>query len=335
MYYTAVMLLFISGRTDIPAFYTPWFMNRIREGFVDVRNPYYGEQVSRYRLDPEVTDCLVFCTKNPAPILPYISELKGRGFALYFFVTITPYGTDIEPNVPDKSAVMQSFRELSERTGSRNCCWRYDPVFIDETYSAAFHIRQFRQMAETLHGATDRCIISFIDLYQKTVKNFPGVKEVSEQDQRFLAQVFSRIGMESGITIETCAEKLDLTGCGVAKGICISRSIIEQTTGGHVIKKPGVQHLRKHCMCLPAHDIGSYNSCPHLCKYCYANYNEELVKKNHAMHDPSSPLLIGHAAADQHIHDAEQKSLLAERRTEPGQLPLFADLMQTGQAERN
>ena len=307
------MLIFASGRTDIPAFYSEWFMNRVRAGFVDVRNPYYGEHVSRYKLTRDLVDCFIFCTKNPAPILPYLDELKSREIGMYFHVTITPYEKDIEPNVPEKSAVMDSFIELSKALGKDRVCWRYDPIFINEKYSVSFHIKAFRAMAEKLHDSTDRCIISFIDLYQKTKKNFPGVKEVSENDQKFLASSLSRIAFENGIKIESCAEKTDLTSCGVEPGACVSRETVEKAAGIHLLSSVGKSNLRKHCICLPTNDIGAYNSCPHLCKYCYANYDARLVEKNFSLHNPNSTFLIGEAKENDIFKDARQKSFRDEQ----------------------
>ncbi|WP_294427620.1 DUF1848 family protein [uncultured Treponema sp.] len=303
------MLIFSSGRTDIPAFYSEWFLNRIRDGFVDVRNPYYSEQVARYKLTPDVVDCLVFCTKNPAPMIPHLEELKSKKMGLYFFVTITPYEKDVEPNVPEKEQVLDSFIEMSKILGKDQVCWRYDPIFTDEKYSVSFHIKAFRKMAEKLRGTTDRCMISFIDLYEKTKKNFPGIKEVSEQDQKFLAQSFSRIGFENDIKIESCAEKLDLTAYGVEQGACVSRQIVEKASGIHLLAKAGKSNLRKHCICLPTTDIGAYNSCPHLCKYCYANYDKRLVEKNFARHNPNSTFLLGESKPDDIFHYAKQESL--------------------------
>ena len=307
------MIIFASGRTDIPAFYSEWFMNRVREGFVDVRNPYYGEQVSRYKLTRDAVDCLVFCTKNPRPMLSHLEELKATGLGLYFFVTITPYEKDIEPTVPEKSEVMDSFIELSSSLGKQRVAWRYDPIFISEKYSVSYHIRTFRSMAEKLRDSTDRCIISFIDLYEKTKKNFPGVREVSEDDQKFLASSLSRIAAETGIRIESCAEELDLTSCGVEKGACVSREVIEGATGEHLLASVGKGNLRKHCICLPTNDIGAYNSCPHLCKYCYANYDARLVEKNFARHNPASSFLLGESKDDDKFHPAKQKILRDEQ----------------------
>ena len=300
------MILFASGRTDIPAFYSEWFANRVRAGFVDVRNPYWQQNVTRYVLDPKVVDCLVFCTKNPAPILPFLDEFSR--FGIYFFVTITPYEEDIEPNVPQKSRVIESFIELSQKIGKDRICWRYDPIFIDSKYTVAAHIREFKKMCALLSPWTERCIISFVDLYAKTKKNFPELKEVSEADQRFIAGSFSRIAGEFGIKIESCAEKNDLSVYGIKPGECVSAGLLENITGSHLLKHEK-QNLRKHCACLPMRDIAHYNSCPHLCRYCYANYDEKTVQKNYAMHDPESSFLIGGAKPGDIVKIAKQASL--------------------------
>ena len=299
------MILFASGRTDIPAFYSEWFFNRIRAGFIDVRNPYFPQKVTRYSLNPKVVDCILFCTKNPAPLIPHLDELKE--FGIYIFVTITPYGKEIEPNVPEKSATIKAFAEISDKLGKDKICWRYDPVFINSTYTVATHIREFKKLCQSLCQYTDRCIISFIDLYSKTKRNFPELKEVSETDQRFLAGSFARISSACGITVESCAEKLDLSHYGVWPGECISRELLERITNARLLKDAH-QVLRKHCNCLPTRDIGYYNSCPHLCKYCYANYDEKTVRKNFALHDPNSSFLTGNSRPDDIVKEAKQKS---------------------------
>ena len=304
-FYNFSMIIFASGRTDIPAFYSEWFLNRVRAGFVDVRNPYAPQKVTRYRLDPKVVDCIVFCTKNPAPIIQHLDELKD--FGIYFFVTITPYKKEIEPNVPEKSKVIESFAELSQKIGKEKVCWRYDPIFVDSAYTVAAHIREFKKMCAALSPYTSRCIISFVDLYSKTKRNFPELKEVSEDDQKFIAGSFSRIAFEYGIEVESCAEKLDLSPYGVKKGACVSKEIVENVTNERLLKC-GVQNLRKHCECLPMRDIAYYNCCPYLCKYCYANYDENLVRKNFARHNPKSSFLIGESRADDIVSEAKQES---------------------------
>lgn len=160
------MIIQTGMRTDIPAFYSKWLINRIKEGFVLVRNPYNPMQVIRYSLSPDVVDLIVFCTKNPAPMFPDMEVLKSYG--QYWFVTITPYGKDIEPNVPEKEKGINDFKRLSDSVGVDSVGWRYDPIFVDNTYSAEYHLEIFEKMAAALSGYTKSCIISFIDIYRKT-----------------------------------------------------------------------------------------------------------------------------------------------------------------------
>ena len=170
------MILQTGMRTDIPAFYAEWFANRVKNGYVLVRNPYNPVQVTRYRLDPAVVDLIGFCSKNPAPMLKYMDLLKP--FGMYWFVTITPYGTDIEPRVPDREEVMDTFLSLSDIVGADSMGWRYDPILLNEKYTMEYHLKSFEHMATHLEGATKTCVISFIDLYQKVRKNFPEVRSV-------------------------------------------------------------------------------------------------------------------------------------------------------------
>lgn len=309
------MIINTGARTDIPAFFSTWFLNRIQKGFVYVRNPYYLEQITSYTLTPDVVDCLIFCTKNPRPMLPRIHELDA--FASYWFVTITPYGRDIEPNVPPVDQVVNDFRLLSQELGSHRVCWRYDPIFIDEHYLLERHIEEFRQMAEKLAGYTDECVISFIDLYQKTKRNFPGIREVGAKEKIQLAMEFSRIGKQCNISIKTCAEGADLRQYGIQKSGCLTPAILEKSIGRPLKAKPG-KPSRANCgCCVTSRDIGAYNTCPHGCKYCYANYDQEIVKYNLQKHDPDSPLLIGQLSSSDIVREAVQKSYVS------GQLLLF------------
>ncbi|MBQ7469422.1 MAG: DUF1848 domain-containing protein, partial [Pseudobutyrivibrio sp.] len=159
------MIINTGQRTDIPAFYPDWLANRLREGFVMVRNPYNPLQVSRYRLDREVVDAIGFCSKNPAPFFKYMDLLDGYG--QFWYVTITGYGKDIEPGVPDKEKVMEDFKWLSKKVGINSVGWRYDPIFVDDKYTVDFHLKRFQEMVANLEGYTNRVVISFIDIYEK------------------------------------------------------------------------------------------------------------------------------------------------------------------------
>ena len=173
------MILNTGNRTDIPAFFSDWFFNRIQEGFVCVRNPYFPHQVTKYILDPQVIDIICFCTKNPKPMLSRLDLIKD--YKQFWFVTITPYNQTIEPYVPNKNEIIRSFIELSKKIGSRCIGWRYDPIFLNDYYTVEYHLRIFEKMCQKLTGYTHQCVISFIDLYQKTKKNFKEVEGIEFQ----------------------------------------------------------------------------------------------------------------------------------------------------------
>lgn len=299
------MIINTGQRTDIPAFYADWFANRLKEGFVCVRNPYNPNQVSRYRLDPEVVDCIAFCTKNPAPMFPYMDLLKDYG--QYWYVTITPYAKDIEPNVPDKHKLLEDFKELSEIVGINSIGWRYDPILLSDRYTKEYHLRAFEQMAKTLEGYTNTVVISFVDLYPKVVRNFPEVRKVTKADRLKLGEAIIRIAADCGMTVKPCAEGDELAQFGADCSGCMKISDYEAAIGSR-LNAPKTKGARAECACYLSCDIGAYNTCLHLCRYCYANAEPEIVMRQNKMHEPSSPLLIGHLTDDDIIHDVPQES---------------------------
>lgn len=299
------MILNTGSRTDIPAFYSDWFYNRIKEGYVLSRNPYYPTQITKYLLNPEVIDAIVFCTKNPFPMLDRISLLSA--FDMFWFVTITPYGRDIEPCVPPKKLVIQHFQKLSEIIGKKRISWRYDPIFITEKYSVDYHIEQYRQMAKSLSEFTDQCVISFIDLYEKTKRNFRGIRSVTDKEQGKLIDAFSEIARENKLQIHLCCENKKLVRENVDADGCLSKKVLEKALR-HKLNVPKMKTARGECSCLLGADIGAYNTCGHGCLYCYANYDGETVAKNRKRHRTFSPLLIGAVSEDDIIKPAEQKS---------------------------
>ena len=293
-------------RTDIPAYYSEWFYNRIREGYVLTRNPYYPNQVMKYRLNTDVVDCLCFCTKNPEPMLPRMWEMEQ--FGQFWQVTITPYGKEIEPDVPDKASVMGAFKRLSGIVGLNAIGWRYDPIFLTEQYSLDFHLEIFNKMAGNLSGYTKTCVISFIDLYAKTRRNFPGIREVSKNDQIVLAKGFVEIGRKYGIAIRSCAEGTFLSEYGVDVSGCMTKQVIEHSIGEDLDQLKLKKLAREECDCILGNDIGMYNTCGHGCLYCYANYDRKTVEQNMRLHNPNSPLLIGELSEDDVIKETKQLS---------------------------
>ena len=304
------MIINTGQRTDIPAFYAEWFANRLKEGFVCVRNPYDPQQVSRYRLDPTVVDVIGFCTKNPEPTFPYMNLLEDYG--QYWFVTITPYGRDIEPNVPDKHRILDDFRRLSERVGIDAVGWRYDPILLTARYTAQYHLRAFEQMAASLDGYTRTVVISFIDLYPKVRRNFPEAREVPEAQRLALGKAIIDIASAHGMTVKPCAEGDALSAYGADCGGCMRIGDYERAIGRR-LNAPKRKGARAMCACYLACDIGAYNTCRHLCRYCYANAEPEIVLAQSRLHDPSSPFLIGNYRDGDRIHDVPQQSWIDDQ----------------------
>lgn len=301
------MILNTGLRTDVPAFFAPWFVNRLKEGFVLVRSPYAPHSVTRYRIHPDVVDVIGFCTKNPAPMLGHMDLLRPYG--QYWFVTITPYGREIEPHVPPKEQVLEDFIRLSRIVGPDAVGWRYDPIFVNDTYTVERHLTEFERMAARLEGATHTCVISFIDLYEKVKRNFPEVRKVGREERIALGSGMIRIAKKHGMTVRPCAEGDELAAYGADTSGCMTIGVYEKAIG-QKLHPPKLKPGRKECACHLSADIGAYHTCMHLCRYCYANDDADTVRRNLLRHDPSSPLLIGTLQPGDVVRDARQESWL-------------------------
>jgi len=286
------MILSVSRRTDIPAFYWEWFLNRVKAGFVDVRNPMNIHQVSRIDIRPNVVDCIVFWTKNAGNIIPHLEQLKD--YKYYFQYTINPYNKLIEENVPLKKDIIENFRFLSEIIGPNRVIWRYDPILLTGNINIEYHLRYFEELAKRLQGYTQRCVISFVDLYKKTVSNTRDLmmREATDNEMHILAQKLSIIAKNYKMEVLSCSENIDLDAEGVKHGCCIDRNLIEKIVG-YKIEVNKDKNQRKECGCVESIDLGAYNTCLHACKYCYANYNNAKVHTLSQMHNPLSTLLAG------------------------------------------
>ena len=306
------MILNTGLRTDIPGFFSEWFYNRIDDGFVYVRNPYAKNQIYSYRLDPELIDCIIFCTKNPKPMFENLEKIDK--FNQYWHITITPYEKEIEPNVPPMNDVLESFKYLSKKLGKENVTLRYDPIFINEKYTLEKHIESFEYIINSLSGYTTEAIISFIDLYEKTKRNFPKAREVTKDERLKLGKEFAQIGKKNNITIKTCVEGSELDKFGIDSSGCMTKEVIERAINKN-LNIPKQKARNGECYCLLNNDIGEYNTCDHGCLYCYANSNKRLVKRNLKLHDPKSPILIGEIKEDDIIKEMKQKSLIINDST--------------------
>lgn len=298
------MILSVSRRTDIPSYYSDWFINRICEGFVLTRNPMNQAQLSRIDLSKDLIDCIVFWTKDPYPMLDKLPVLDLMGYNYLFQFTLTPYGKDIEKNLRDKKDIILTFQKLSDMIGKDRALWRYDPIILNNKLTIEYHIKHFEELCMRLCGYTDRCTISFVDLYTKINKPVKDglIREITGEESKTLAKCFSEIAGKYNIKLYACCEKLDLSEYGVNPGSCIDKSVIEKICGYSLdVKKDANQ--RPGCGCIQSIDIGVYNTCKNGCIYCYANYSMTSVEKNYRNYNPKSGLLSGTVREDEKINE--------------------------------
>lgn len=307
------MILSASRRTDIPNYYSEWFINRVKEGFLYVRNPVNVHQISRINLSPSCVDCIVFWTKNPLPMMDKLDDLQS--YPYYFQFTLTGYGKEIEPNLPDKRKTMiPAFRELSRKIGKERVIWRYDPIIFTDRYTEEYHRKAFQAIAESLCGYTEQVVISFVDLYAKTKKNMQGTHMVSVSQCRMeeFASELSRIARTNNMRIAACAEELDLSACGIERSSCIDQQLIERLIGCRIDAQKD-KNQRGECRCIESVEVGAYHTCRSGCRYCYANDSAGRVKENCRLYHPESPLLCGVISDKDIITERRMKSLKIEQ----------------------
>ena len=304
------MIINTGGRTDTVQYYTPWLLNRFREGFVYVRNPLFPNKVTHYSLEPDKVDAVVFCSKDYRPILPYIREITER-FNTYFFYTITAYGKDIEPGVPSIEESIETLIALSRIVGKERVAWRYDPVLLTKIYTIDTHRATFKSMAECLSPYIDRCIFSFVELYRKLEFNMPELLPMTVEEMDCIAEILGSIASRYGIYIQTCGTNGDYSRYGIHSSGCITLDILGRANG---ISFRPLKHrgMRNGCHCIETRDIGAYDTCPNGCRYCYANKSPERAMENYRKHDPKSPILFGTITDSDTITDSNQQSFLVK-----------------------
>lgn len=283
------MILSVSRRTDVPAFYFDWFVRRLREGWLLVRNPYNPTQVSRVTLTPEAIDCIVFWTKNPAPMLDRLPVLAPYPFYLQY--TINAYDRDMESHLPDISQRVDLFRKLADKLGPERVVWRYSPVVLNQRYSAAWHLEAFERLAGALAGHTEQCKLSFLELYAKIGPRMKslGVTEPGDAATLNLARQLDGLARSHAISLSACG-KPDLRPAGIAVSCCVDGELIRRITGTtrKFRKDPGQRGV---CHCVESVDVGSYQTCLNGCAYCYANHSHAAAQRRAERYDPDSPLL--------------------------------------------
>jgi len=312
------VIISASRRTDIPAFYSKWFINRIRAGWCQVPNPLNYNQFSYVSLKPEDVDAIVFWSKNPAPILDYLDELDERGFHYYFQFALNDYPRVLEPNVPSLEERIQTFRQISNRLEPRRVIWRYDPIIISNWTPLDFHRDKFSKIAAALSGFTRRVMVSFVDYYQKTERRLSALEQQGFQFERraddsphgwALLGDLVEIARSHNMEIFTCAEERDFSNFGVRPGRCVDGELLRilWSLSGHTRKDPT---QRPACLCVVSKDIGMNDTCIHGCPYCYSTRNLPLAQRRYAEHDPDSPVMWG---GGRELSEAEQADQLKVR----------------------
>lgn len=295
------MILMISGRTDIIGFYYPWLKKRIEVGYVDNKNPFNDKHVYRYYFKD--VDALMLCTKNPLPLLKDPQPILNIPTILH--VTLTPYGKDLEPNVPSKKEIIEAVKKLSKLFGKENIVVRYDPIVITEKYTIAQHGKSFDNLVSMLHDDVSHFIISFVDNYKNTRAH--DIVPLTKQQMEGIARAFAPTIKKYNIKVQTCAEAIDLSAYGIIKGECLSQEDMARLLEKK-LEWPIDDFKREQCRCVLTRDIGAYNSCLHFCKYCYANYDERQIQSNYQKHDINSSLLIGKLDGSEKVIEVKNKT---------------------------
>lgn len=279
------MIVSVSRRTDILAFYARWFVNRVRHGFVEVPNPFNPKQIKTVSLALSDVDCFVFWTKNPLPMLQFLDELAGYHY--YFLFTLNNYPTSIEAGLPPLDNRIEAFCSLADKIGRNRVIWRYDPILFSENIDANYHKNAFEYIISRIHRHTSKCIVSFVDLYSKTKKALHGLNNISDTEKHDILYHFHSLCLDYGLDLQTCSEDVGSSSYPIKNGACIDAEMI------FAIKNKKMKYSkdrgqRKNCLCTKSIDIGVYNTCIYNCKYCYAiDVNSKHRNPNHDVHSTS------------------------------------------------
>ena len=300
------MILSIDFRTDIPAFYSEWLINRFDEGYVYFRNPAYPNTIHKIILDKQHIEGIMWCSKDYLPILHDLKNITDK-FPSIFHYTITGYGKDIEPNVPNLDQSIYTFKELSMRYGKEKVIWRFDPIFYCKDFGETQTLNRFENICKELHNYTDRVVVNFVSPYEKVKRHLPEMVTMQPLMKKILLLNMYGICQKYNFKLQTCGNGLQFKDL---QGIEVTGCLDE-----HALNLMGIYPKPKHnatewgCLCYPNTCIGEYNTCLHKCKYCYASADFDKCDENFKKHDPKSPLLIGWPRGDEQIIEMKPKLL--------------------------
>ena len=290
------MIVSASYRTDIPAFYGRWFLNRLETGFCHVVNP-YGSGTSTVALDRGSVDGFVFWTRQRPAFRGALAEVARRGWPFAVQYTLTGYPRALEAAVVEPARAVAEMHRLAAAYGPRTVVWRYDPVVLSSLTPPAWHRRTFAGLARSLAGAVDEVVLSFVHVYAKTARNTSQAarrhgftwNDPTPEVKRALLADLAGIARAHGLAPSLCAQPEHLTE-GLEPARCVDPRRLADLAGRPIHARQAGN--RPGCACAQSRDIGAYDSCAHGCVYCYAVRSTEAAKTRLRGHDPAAPLLI-------------------------------------------
>ncbi len=302
------MILNVGLRTDIVHHYHDWLFNRFEEGFVYARNPLFPYRINSYLLKPDKIDAVVFCSKNYAHALDRLPAITEH-YRTFFFYTITAYDTDLEPAIPLKEESIRTLKTLSGLVGRNKLVWRYDPVLLTKKYTVEYHLGMFESLAAQISPYVSRCAFSFVEMFIKINQRIRDIIPLTKEDKLRLAEGMGKIAEKYDLPLQICCSEAGYEDFGIKKEGCLTLDGLGKANNCHFKTLPHKGN-KAGCLCYESRDIGYYDSCPSECKYCNANRGIENVSVNFALHDPSSPLLIGKVRKGDMILQGVQNSII-------------------------
>ena len=257
------MIISASRRTDIPSTHCKWFLERLKDKYVLVQNPFNKNKFYKVDLSKENVDIIVFWSKNPN--IDFLEEVRNMGYKFYIHFTITAYDKNIEKNIPNKELLIKKFINISDRFKKDKIVWRYDPIILNKEFNSNYHIKNFSYISNALKNYTDECIFSFVQIYSKIKNVFKDINNDIEERKNLINEL-KEIASKNNIILKNCSQSFD----NIENSSCIDKSRIENILG-YKIKENKDKGQRKLCNCIKSVDIGTYNTCQNGCIYCYAN----------------------------------------------------------------
>jgi hypothetical protein len=296
------MIISASYKTDIPTFYSEWFMNRLQAGYCKMVNP-YSQQIYMVDLTPGNVDGFVFWTKNIGPFLKHLPEVHKLGYPFIVQYTITGYPRELEYRVINYAHTIEHMKELAGTYGPHVSVWRYDPIVISSLTPHYWHRHNFEKLAKSLAGTTDEVVVSFAQIYKKTRRNLDWAahefgfhwhehKAATTGSVRTLITDLAQIAISYGMCLKICSQKAFLILGITEEARCVDAERLELVSGRSIADRIELRGNRKECGCFASKDIGEYDTCPHGCVYCYAVQHRNLALERYKAHDPTGEFLF-------------------------------------------